>query len=151
MFSKTIKHYPQINYAYETDSEIAETLNDFFSNTVKNFNISRYFENDSVAENITEATLRAILKYKDHPSILAIQSQCEAKKIRFTEVNTEDIKKEICDALRDLVLFVQLKKSEKHPCPATLLKLTLLHGYFSCLLNCTNGTKSRKASYIQTK
>ena len=107
MFSKTIKHYPQINHAYEIDSEIAGTLNDFFSNTVKNLNISRYFENDSVAQNITEATLRAILKYKDHLSILAIQSQCEAKKIRFTEVNAEDIKKEICDALRNLVLFVQ--------------------------------------------
>ena len=32
-------------------------------------------------------TLRAILKYKDHPSILAIQSQCEAKTFRFTEAN----------------------------------------------------------------
>ena len=48
----------------------------------------------------------------------------------------------ICDALRDLVPFVQFKKREKHPWkdvtfskvaslkPATLLKLTLLHGYF---------------------
>ena len=29
--------------------------------------------------------------------------------------------------------------------PATLLKLTLLHGCFSRLLNCTNGTKLRNA------
>ena len=29
--------------------------------------------------------------------------------------------------------------------PATLLKVTLLHGCFSRFLNCTNGTKSRKA------
>ena len=28
--------------------------------------------------------------------------------------------------------------------PATLLKVTLLHGRFSRFLNCTNGTKSRK-------
>ena len=28
--------------------------------------------------------------------------------------------------------------------PATLLKEALLHGYFSCFLNCKNGTKSRK-------
>ena len=27
--------------------------------------------------------------------------------------------------------------------PVTLLKVSLLH-YFSCFLNCTNGTKSRK-------
>ena len=27
-------------------------------------------------------------------------------------------------------------------------KLTLLHGYFSRFLNCTNGAKSRKASHM---
>ena len=32
--------------------------------------------------------------------------------------------------------------------PATLIKVTLLDGCFSRFLNCTNGTKSRKASYI---
>ena len=32
--------------------------------------------------------------------------------------------------------------------PAFLLKVTLLHGCFSRFLNCTNGTKSRKASHI---
>ena len=32
--------------------------------------------------------------------------------------------------------------------PATLLKVTLLHRCFSCFLNCTNGTKSRKTSHI---
>ena len=30
----------------------------------------------------------------------------------------------------------------------TLLKLTLLHGCFSCFLNCANGTKSRNASHM---
>ena len=63
-----------------------------------------------------------------------------------------------CDALRNLVPFVQFKKCEKHPwrsitfskvvgwIPATSLKVTLLHGCFSRFLNCTNGTKSRKTS-----
>ena len=32
--------------------------------------------------------------------------------------------------------------------PATLLKLTLLHGCFSRVLNGTNGTKWRDASHI---
>ena len=58
-----------------------------------------------------------------------------------------------CDALRDLVPVVQFKKREKHPwrsinLPATLLKVTLLHGCFSRFLNCTNGTKSRNAPQI---
>ena len=32
--------------------------------------------------------------------------------------------------------------------PATLLKLTLFHRFFSRFLNCTNGTKSRKVSHL---
>ena len=32
--------------------------------------------------------------------------------------------------------------------PATLLKVTLLHGCFSRFLNCTNGTESRKTSHM---
>ena len=40
---------------------------------------------------------------------------------------------QICGALRDLVPFVQF---------------TLLHGCFSRFFNCTNGTKSRNASYL---
>ena len=63
----------------------------------------------------------------------------------------------ICDTLLNLVPFVQFKKREKKPAgfsnftkvkllkPATLLKVTLLHGCFSRFLNCTNGTKSCKA------
>ena len=31
--------------------------------------------------------------------------------------------------------------------PAALLKVTLLHEFFSRFSNCTNGTKSRKASH----
>ena len=53
----------------------------------------------------------------------------------------------ICGALRDLVPFVQFKKSEKHPWRSVTfkLKVTLLHGCFSRFLNCTNCTKSRNA------
>ena len=68
----------------------------------------------------------------------------------------------IRDALRDLLPFAQFKKREKHPSrsvsfrkvarrlkSATLLKLTLLRRCFSRFLNCTNGSKSRKASHMQ--
>ena len=60
----------------------------------------------------------------------------------------------ICDALRDLVPFVQFKKCKKHPWrsvtlkPTTLLKVTLLHGCLSRFLNCRNGTKPHNASHI---
>ena len=35
--------------------------------------------------------------------------------------------------------------------PATLLKVTLLHGRFLGFLNCTNGTKLCKASHVFSK
>ena len=61
----------------------------------------------------------------------------------------------ICDALGDLVPFAQFVENahggvlllvnlQVH---ATLLKVTLLHGRLSRFLNCTNNTKSRKASH----
>ena len=71
--------------------------------------------------------------------------------------------------MHDLVPFVQFKKREKPPWrsvdfsevagfkpllkafTATLLKLTLLLGYFSRFLNCAHRTKSRKALHILKK
>ena len=59
-----------------------------------------------------------------------------------------------------MVPFVQFKNREKHPWrnvnfskvtglqPATLLKLTLLHGWFSRFLNSANGTKSRNVPQL---
>ena len=54
--------------------------------------------------------------------------------------------------------FVPLKKAENQRFsgvfmvykmePAALLKVTIVHGCFSRFLNCTNGTKSRKASHL---
>ena len=70
----------------KTKSETAETLNSFFSN-IKNLNISRYSEFDPATENIADLTFKATFKYKDHPSILAIQSNCEKEAFRFSEVN----------------------------------------------------------------
>ena len=79
----------------KTESETVESLNSFFSNIAKNLNTSRYSEFDSVTENIADPTVKAIFKYKDHPSILAIQSICEKDTFRFSEINIEDIKKDI--------------------------------------------------------
>ena len=65
----------------------------------------------------------------------------------------------ICDALRDLVPSVQLKKCEKHSWGSVTFssvagfslnftKSSTPLWLFSCFLNCINGTKSRKASHI---
>ena len=63
-----------------------------------------------------------------------------------------------CDTLRDLVPFLQFKKRKNtsggvlllvklQALAWTLLKETLLHGYFPRFLSCTNDTKSRNASH----
>ena len=55
----------------------------------------------------------------------------------------------ICDVLRDLVSFVQIKKREKHPWRSvTFSTVTLLHGYFSRFLIEQISTKSSNASHI---
>ena len=51
----------------------------------------------------------------------------------------------MCDALRDLVPFVQFKKREK---TYNFTKINTPPSCFSCFLNCLNGTKSCKPSYI---
>ena len=58
--------------------------------------ISKYSEYDPSIDRVQNRTIRAILKYRNHPSILAI---CERKKAQiifcFKEVSMEEIQKEI--------------------------------------------------------
>ena len=75
---------------FKTESETAETLNSFFSKKVKKLNILRYSEFDPVTQNIADPTLKAIFKYKDHTSILAIQTNFEKETFRFSEFNIKN-------------------------------------------------------------
>ena len=56
----------------KTELETAEVLHKFFCNIVNNLDISEYSKYESFLDNIEDQTLRAILKYKNHPSIIAI-------------------------------------------------------------------------------
>ena len=47
-----------------------------------------------------------------------------------------------------LGLQEDLVECDASACNLVKVKVSLLHGCFPCLLNCTNGTKSRKASQI---
>ena len=70
-----------------SESETLETLNNLLSNIVKKLNIPRFNGNISVAGNIKDPVFKAILKYKNHPSILAIQKYSKNKTFHFEEVN----------------------------------------------------------------
>ena len=75
------------------DKEIAKVLNDFFSNIIKTLNIPKKDHTDSIVEN---PTLKAILKYRKHPSILAIKRKLKSGPVfTFNHVTKEDVIKEI--------------------------------------------------------
>ena len=72
----------------KTELETAEILNKFFSNIVNNLEISKYCKYESFIDNIKDQTLRAILKYKNHQSIIE-------DFFSFRALEKEEIKKEI--------------------------------------------------------
>ena len=84
------------NELVKTDLEIAQVLNKIFSNIVQNLDISRYSNDEPLVSNNNYATLKAILKYRNHSSIIAIQSKCKDKgNFNFSEVDQKQIEKEI--------------------------------------------------------
>ena len=74
----------------KTDLETAEVFNNFFSSIVQNLKISRYTNEEPIVSNINDPTLKAILKYRNHPSITAIQNKCKIKdSFNFVEVDQQ--------------------------------------------------------------
>ena len=75
--------------------ETAKVLNAFFLNVVQNLNISRFPNSDLLIGNIKDPTLKATLKNRKHPSIIAIESKYRyVSSFRFAEVSEADIEKE---------------------------------------------------------
>ena len=78
------------------DKEIAKVLNDFFSNIIKTLNIPKKDHTYSIVENVRDPTLKAILNYHKHPSILAIKRKLKSGPVfTFNHVMREDVIKEI--------------------------------------------------------
>ena len=57
----------------KTDSNIANVLNTFCSTIISNLNIPEYQVPDPISNDVSDPVLKSILKYKDHPSIKAIE------------------------------------------------------------------------------
>ena len=77
------------------DEQNAELLNLFFSNAVKNLKIPRFSNTNPLAERLSDPTLKAILKYKNHPSIAAIRNANNNSNFHFNELSAEEVYKEI--------------------------------------------------------
>ena len=77
------------------ENKNAELLNLFFSSAVKNLKIPEFSDTDPFAERLSDPTLKAILKCKNHPSIVAIKNANNSSHIDFNEVSVEEVYKKI--------------------------------------------------------
>ena len=79
------------------DVEVANTLDKFFSNIVKNLKIPERFVKNSLPHSLSShPTLKAILKYKDHPSIPVIKRFSQRiSSFYFSTVDKNTVLKEI--------------------------------------------------------
>ena len=103
MSSKKIKSNERITLI-ENDEIIktvkgtAKVRNAFFSNIVQNLDIQRYNVDDPICENINvnDPLLKAFVRYRNHPSIVAIKKFCNSKShFSFKNVQKEEILKEL--------------------------------------------------------
>ena len=77
------------------DEKNAKLLNAFLSSAVSNLNIPEYSGINILAERISHPTLKAILKYKNHPSIVGINNLKKNFNFYFSVASGEDFLKEI--------------------------------------------------------
>ena len=55
----------------KTELETAQRLNKSFGNVIKNLVVPKYSEYNPSIDSVENRTIRAILKYRNHPGILA--------------------------------------------------------------------------------
>ena len=101
MLSKKIKFDERINLIendeiIKTEKGTEKVLNAFFSNIIQNLDIQQYNVDDPICENINDPLLKAIVRYRNHPSIVAIKKFCNSKShFSFKNVQKEEILKEL--------------------------------------------------------
>ena len=74
--------------------KFAEILNNFFSNAVNALEILGFHGAVPLADNISHPIFRAILKYANYPSTIAINDLNNTSMFRFSNVSIVDVKKE---------------------------------------------------------
>ena len=79
MSSEKIKSKERItlieNYEIiKTEKGTAKVLNSSFSNIVQNLDIQQYNVDDLICKNINDPLLKAIVRYRNHPSIVELRN-----------------------------------------------------------------------------
>ena len=71
-------------------------MNEFFSNTIATLGITQYNEAEPVKDNMGDPLMKAIMKYRFHPSIVAIKKNCNSGlSFSFPQVERDEIIEEI--------------------------------------------------------
>ena len=102
LLSNKVQSSERINWTDENDSlvtdcgKVAKELNSFFLSIVKNLNIPSYEGCDPLSDDIDHPPLKAIVKWRNHPSILTITLENEnTPKFSFNFVSKEHVLEEI--------------------------------------------------------
>ena len=100
------------------DYNTAKVLNTFFSNIVSNLNIAEYSDCEPFANNISDPILKCVVKYRNHPSILAIGEVCKKHPrlpFSFSKINREEILEEILNwrLLKHAKILISRQKLSK--------------------------------------
>ena len=77
------------------DKEVAQTMNDFFENAVKDLNISEPLDELNFVDTYTDMVDFAIQKYSKHPSIIKINEKDINTTFSFSHVEVDDVEDEI--------------------------------------------------------
>ena len=79
-----------------SDNETAKIFNEFFSNVATNLSNPQSIQIYQTSENISDPVIKVIVKYRDHPNIIAIKDECTSKSnFDFSFVEKVDILNEI--------------------------------------------------------
>ena len=82
----------KINYNKQRKRKI---LNNFFSTIIQNLKIPQYKEQDPISASISDPVMRAVVKYRAHPSIFAIKENFNSSTpVNFSFVDKEDKKRD---------------------------------------------------------
>ena len=80
----------------KNDKNTASIFNGFFSNIITTLGIPQYNETEPVSRNIGDPLMKAIMKYRFHPSIVAIKKICDSGvSFSFSQVERDEVMKEI--------------------------------------------------------
>ena len=114
------------------DGKVALTLNTFFfSNIVTSLNIPKFKNCNTLSGRIPQPTLRAILKYENHPSISAIKKYNRTRHQFFCSVVWKE------KIIKELQKLNPKKVTQETDTPVKILKdnKDFFAGYFQMLFN----------------